>query len=189
MSSSTITAATSIPKSERGWRVIRAGSSTSPRPRHLGSTLSKVSSPNSLDAACSAACSVPSSTSKPAYAKKSDHITPETVGIFLFGPRWQCALARTIGRSDRQVRRWVAGELLVSIRASRLIEELVRSKHGKQMRRLRAGYPNMIAGLTDPGDPRRLLADDEVDDLVLEDLSRALRASKPIDSVRLTRLP
>jgi hypothetical protein len=75
----------------------------------------------------------------------------KVLGTFLFGPRWQCALARAIGRSDRQLRRWVAGELLVSIQASRLIEELVRSKHGEQMRRLRAGYLNMIAGLTDSG--------------------------------------
>jgi hypothetical protein len=81
------------------------------------------------------------------------------------------------------VRRWVAGELFVSIQASRLIEELVRSKHGEQMRRLRAGYLNMIAGLTDSGIRGRLLAMDlaelRVDDQIRRaGFSEQLSASK-----------
>jgi hypothetical protein len=60
----TIMEATSIPKSGLGSGAIRAGPSTSPPPRHPGSTRSKASSPSSPAAACSAACSVPSSTSR-----------------------------------------------------------------------------------------------------------------------------
>jgi hypothetical protein len=48
----------------------------------------------------------------------------ETLGTFLFGPRWQSALARAIHYNPRQVRRSVAGETAVSIHATRLIEAL-----------------------------------------------------------------
>jgi DNA-binding transcriptional regulator YdaS (Cro superfamily) len=30
-------------------------------------------------------------------------------GEALYGPRWQCELARELGVSDRTVRRWIAG--------------------------------------------------------------------------------
>lgn len=30
-------------------------------------------------------------------------------GSALYGPQWQCALARDLGISDRTMRRWVAG--------------------------------------------------------------------------------
>lgn len=30
-------------------------------------------------------------------------------GEALYGPRWQCELARALGVADRTVRRWVAG--------------------------------------------------------------------------------
>jgi hypothetical protein len=60
----------------------------------------------------------------------------ETLGVYLFGPRWQSALARAIHRSDRLVRRWVAEESEVSVYASSRIEQLTRDKHSDQMRRL-----------------------------------------------------
>jgi hypothetical protein len=72
----------------------------------------------------------------------------EVLGIFMYGPRWQCALARAVHRNDRLVRRWVAEERPVSIAASRLIENLTRDKHGEQMRRLRAHYLDMIDATT-----------------------------------------
>jgi hypothetical protein len=84
----------------------------------------------------------------------------EILGIFLFGPRWQCPLARAIHRDDRLVRRWLAEERPVSIAASRLIETLARDKHGEQMRRLRASYLNMIESLSDTAIRGRLLAMD-----------------------------
>jgi hypothetical protein len=84
----------------------------------------------------------------------------EILGIFLFGPRWQCPLARAIHRGDRLVRRWVAEERPVSIAASEMIEKLTRTKHGDQMRRLRANYLNMIGSLTDTQIRARLLAMD-----------------------------
>jgi len=71
----------------------------------------------------------------------------ETLGIYLFGPRWQRPLARA-KHSDRLVRYWKSEKRPVSIAASRQIEALVRAKHGRQMRRIRAYYLDMVATLT-----------------------------------------
>jgi len=84
----------------------------------------------------------------------------KVLGIFLFGVRWQSALARAIHYNDRQIRRWVAGETAVSIHATRLIEALTRDRHSHQMRRLRASYLTMIASLSDTPMRARLLAMD-----------------------------
>ena len=84
----------------------------------------------------------------------------ETVGIFLFGARWQSALARAIHYNPRQVRRWIAGEIAVSIHASRRIEALTRERHSHQMRQLRASYLAMITSLSDTPMRARLLAMD-----------------------------
>jgi hypothetical protein len=83
-----------------------------------------------------------------------------TLGTFLFGPRWQCALARAIHYNDRQVRRWVGGKAAVSLYASELIEALTRDKHVHQMRRVRASYLAMVASLSDTPMRARLLAMD-----------------------------
>src|SRR5690349_8842010 len=56
---------TRTPKSEPGWRAIRAGCSTSPPPRRPGSMRLKVFSPSSRAAACNVKRSAPSSSSKP----------------------------------------------------------------------------------------------------------------------------
>jgi hypothetical protein len=45
-----------------------------------------------------------------------------TLGIFLYGPRWQTRLARAIQRSDRSVRYWAAGDRPLSITASACLE-------------------------------------------------------------------
>jgi hypothetical protein len=82
----------------------------------------------------------------------------DVLAIYLFGPRWQSALARAVHRSDRQVRRWVAQEQPVSLYASALIEAMVRNKHSDQLRRLHVGYLNMIASLSESGIRSRLLA-------------------------------
>ena len=82
------------------------------------------------------------------------------LGIYLFGPRWQSAMARAIHRNDRLVRRWVAQDKPVSLYASRLIEKLVRDKHGSQMRLTRSVYLAMIASLSNKGVRGRLLAMD-----------------------------
>jgi hypothetical protein len=58
------------------------------------------------------------------------------------------------------VRSWKSGQRPVSIVASARVEELVRSKHGEQMRRLRTTYLDMIAGLSDTTIRGRLLAID-----------------------------
>src|SRR5580700_5191920 len=65
MRSSTTTLLSSIPPCANGWRAIRAGRSTSPRPRPPGSTPSRVSSPSRRSAVSNAASSDPSPTSRP----------------------------------------------------------------------------------------------------------------------------
>ena len=70
------------------------------------------------------------------------------LAVFLFGGRWQTALARAVHRTPRMVRRWVAGEHPISRAASQRISELVRAKHDDQARWLRASYLDMIGGLT-----------------------------------------
>ena len=84
----------------------------------------------------------------------------KVLGIFLFGVRWQSALARAIHYNDRQIRRWVAGETAVSIHASRRIEALTRERHSHQMRQLRASYLAMITSLSDTPMRARLLTMD-----------------------------
>jgi hypothetical protein len=106
---------------------------------------------------------------------------PETLGIYLFGPRWQCPLARAIGRSDRLVRYWKGGRRPVSIAASRQIEELVRAKHDEQMRRTRAYYLNMVAGLSNTGIKARLLSMD-LFELRLDNQLRQASLTAPRDS-------
>jgi hypothetical protein len=94
-----------------------------------------------------------------------------TLGIFLYGPRWQTRLARAIQRSDRIVRYWAAGDRMLSIAASARIEVLVRTKHGEQMRRTRAIYLDMVGGLTDTAIRGRLLTMD-LGELRLDDQLR-----------------
>lgn len=48
------------------------------------------------------------------------------MGRSLFGNLWQSRLARALGRSDRTVRRWLAGEYPVPEREVRRIERLVK---------------------------------------------------------------
>ena len=69
-------------------------------------------------------------------------------------------MARALHRNDRLVRRWVAQDKPVSLHASRLIEKLVRDKHGNQMRLTRSVYLAMIASLSNKGVRGRLLAMD-----------------------------
>ena len=102
----------------------------------------------------------------------------EILGLFLFGPRWQCAMARAIDRSDRLVRRWVAENRPVSIAASRLIERLTRDTHGRQMKQRRAAYLDMIGSLSSSAIRTRLLAMD-LDDLRLDDHLRRAALPRP----------
>jgi hypothetical protein len=104
----------------------------------------------------------------------------EILGLFLFGPRWQCPMARAINRCDRLVRSWVAEERPISIAASRLIEQLTRDKHGAQMKQQRAAYLDMIGSLSSSAIRGRLLAMD-LSELHLEDHLRrlALQQSAP----------
>ena len=88
-------------------------------------------------------------------------------------------MARAIHRNDRLVRRWVAQQAPVSLYASRLIEKLVRDKHGNRMRLTRSAYLAMIASLSDTRVKGRLLAMD------LSDLQR----DNPIAQAMTARAP
>lgn len=117
------------------------------------------------------------------------------IGVFLYGTRWQTALARALQRSDRLVRYWAAGDRPLSPAASASIEALVRNKHGEQMRRTRAYYLDMIATLSDSQIKGRLLTMDlgalRLDDqlrqqtLIETDLVLALVAESRADIERV----
>jgi hypothetical protein len=112
----------------------------------------------------------------------------EIIGLFLFGPRWQCAMARAINRSDRLVRSWVAEDRPVSIAASHLIEKLTRDKHGGQMKHQRAAYLDTIASLSCSQTRGRLLAMDLSELQLSEHMRRiALEAAAPALIVDLAK--
>jgi len=52
--------------------------------------------------------------------------TLRTAGEALYGPRWQSALARDLGVSDRTMRRWVAGDEAPNL--SRELTALLRAR-------------------------------------------------------------
>jgi hypothetical protein len=80
--SSTITPPTNIQRCGNGWRDILAGPSTSPRPRHPGSTRSKGSSPSSRASGSSAAYSSPSLTCNSPSTASSPIPTPTPNPLF-----------------------------------------------------------------------------------------------------------
>jgi hypothetical protein len=95
------------------------------------------------------------------------------LGVYLFGSRWQCPLARALHCSDRLVRFWVAQARPVSRNASKRIEQLVRHKHSDQMRRLRGFYVDMIAGLSGTAIRGRLMTIDLAELRLDDELRRA----------------
>jgi hypothetical protein len=80
------------------------------------------------------------------------------------------------------VRRWVAEDRPIRVTASQQIEELVRAKHGQQMRRLRALYLDMIGSLSDTEVRGRLMAMD-LSALKLDDQLRRASLTPPGDPV------
>jgi hypothetical protein len=50
------------------------------------------------------------------------------VGEALYGPRWQCDLARDLDISDRTIRRWVAGSHDIPQRLAAELLDLVDSR-------------------------------------------------------------
>jgi hypothetical protein len=81
----------------------------------------------------------------------------ELVGHYLFGPRWQTALARALRRDPRLVRYWVASQRQVPRFAREQIERLLTQKHEQRMQRANAAFLHMVAGLSDGGVKERLL--------------------------------
>jgi transcriptional regulator with XRE-family HTH domain len=59
-------------------------------------------------------------------------------GRLLYGTRWQTALGRALGVSDRTVRRWASGEQHVPVPAAEAIKALA-DNAARQTRGRRAG--------------------------------------------------
>lgn len=64
----------------------------------------------------------------------------EAIGILLYGSRWQSDLAKALGVSDRQVRRWVAGDTKVPDRALLQIQAIAQ-KRARALQKLLALLP------------------------------------------------
>jgi hypothetical protein len=80
------------------------------------------------------------------------------------------------------VRRWVAEERPVSIDVSRRIEQLVRAKHGQQMKRVHSFYLEMVTSLSDSAIRGRLLTMDLSEMRLDDQLSRAaLPTPRPLE--------
>jgi hypothetical protein len=93
------------------------------------------------------------------------------LAVFLCGARWQTALARLVHRDPRLIRRYVAGGAPISAAVSERIAQLVRDKHGNQMRLTRSFYLDMIGGLSLSPFRASLLAID-LNELAIDDLLR-----------------
>jgi hypothetical protein len=102
-----------------------------------------------------------------------------TLGIYLFGPRWQRPLARGLDVCDRLVWHWKAGDRPVSISASRKIVAKVRAKHERRMKMERATYLDMIAGLTSTQTKVLLIAMDLTELATDDQIRRAATVSVP----------
>ena len=74
----------------------------------------------------------------------------EQLGTYLFGPRWQTALAHAVHRDPRLVRRWLAGGRKVTRHSAMLVEAMVRETYAKRMRRPNADFLLMVAGQPAP---------------------------------------
>ncbi len=63
-------------------------------------------------------------------------MTPNEIivaGQLLYGPHWQCALARNVGVTDRSVRRWVKGKSKIKPATEEKIKILM-ARHANFMR-------------------------------------------------------
>jgi hypothetical protein len=69
------------------------------------------------------------------------------LGCFLYGRRWQTALARAIPVDPRLVRRWFKGDRPVSPRCALIVVELACERHRGRIAALEARYQAMAASL------------------------------------------
>src|ERR1700751_2838274 len=84
----------------------------------------------------------------------------EQIGAYLFGPRWQSALAHAVHRDPRLVRRWLAGDRQATRHTAELIEALAKGKHAERLRRPNTDFLMMVAGLSNAARKIRLLDKD-----------------------------
>jgi len=104
----------------------------------------------------------------------------EQLGTYLFGPRWQTALAHAVHRDPRLVRRWLAGGRKVTRHSAMLVEAMVRETYAKRMRRPNADFLLMVAGLGNAALRGRLLLDNHFEKNAVDDqLRRAAIVTPP----------
>jgi hypothetical protein len=72
------------------------------------------------------------------------------LGCYLYGRRWQTALARELPVDPRLVRRWAAGERPVSTRYAAVIIALVSARHRRRLAALHAHFLAMVDSLGSP---------------------------------------
>ena len=71
-----------------------------------------------------------------------------TLGVFLYGPRWQTALAGDLKVNIRTVQRWAAGDWPVSPRCAALIVARVRARHASRTAALQRSYIGMAEAMS-----------------------------------------
>jgi hypothetical protein len=77
-------------------------------------------------------------------------LSPSDLGVlgrYLYGPRWQTALARELGVSRQLVVYWASGARLVSEERSEKIARIARARHDKRVAAERSAYVAMVEGL------------------------------------------
>ena len=100
-------------------------------------------------------------STRPARAVAPISVSPSELamlGVFLYGPRWQTALARSLNVAPRSVRRWRCGERRVGPEHARLIAALVRAKHLRRAAEASRSYLAMVEALSSPALCAALLA-------------------------------
>jgi hypothetical protein len=88
-------------------------------------------------------------------------LSPTDLGVlgrYLYGPRWQTALARELGVSRQLVVYWASGARQVSEERSHKIASIARARHDKRVAQERSGYVAMVEGLNSQSAKRLLLA-------------------------------
>jgi len=112
----------------------------------------------------------------------------DQLGAFLFGPRWQTALAHALHRDPRLVRRWMAGDRQATRYSVLAIEELIRTTQVKRMRNCNATFLDMVAGQSNPAVRGRLL-DPNFAGLRVDDEIRRAAIVVPITAVKESPSP
>jgi hypothetical protein len=80
-----------------------------------------------------------------------ERLTPKdltTLGVYLYGPRWQIALARALRVDYSLVKRWKSGGRPISKAKERAIAELVHETFSARVKLKQTSFIDMVAGLS-----------------------------------------